>query len=212
MFDNVFDSNLNGEIRFFESIKDECEIIFDVGSHNNSIFVNYDKCVHYFEHHPKLMNELKNLNNLNKESYFNEFGLSDVPQKLKYYNNLGSFVDRSEGPSKCESVYIGEDFLLKRGCDYMTELDIFNIDFLKIDVECMELQVLKGFNDKLKNVKYIQFEYGIGTADGGYKLLDLINYLKQYEFNKFYYISKTDLVEITDYTDHWNYCNIICKK
>lgn len=211
MFNN-HDFNTNGEKDYYDSIKKSCSVIFDAGSHNNSIFVNSTGEVHYFEPFPLLIEELKLLKNENSKSYFNNFGLSDKEEVLKYYHNLGSFVDRSNGPSKCESIYRGDNFLVKRADSYIIENNITNIDFLKIDVEGLELQVLKGFGDKLNIVKTIQFEYGIGTADNGYGMKTLIDYLKSYGFSNFCYIAPKSLVPITDYSDHWHYCNIVCSR
>jgi FkbM family methyltransferase len=42
--------------------------------------------------------------------------------------------------------------------DFMNELNIDNFDFMKIDVEGLGLQVLKGFGDKIKKTKFIQIE------------------------------------------------------
>ena len=44
---------------------------------------------------------------------------------------------------------------------YVKEQGIERIDMLKIDVEGMDLQVIKGFGDGLQQIKVIQFEYGI---------------------------------------------------
>lgn len=211
MFNN-HDFNTNGEVDYYNSIKYSCDVIFDVGAHNNSIFLDHEKEVHYFEPFPKLLNQLKILPNKNKRSYFNEFGLSDKEEILKYYDNLGSFVNRAEGPSKCETIYKGDQFLVKRADSYIKENNITNIDFLKIDVECFELQVLKGFGEKLNIARNIQFEYGIGTADGGYNMKTLIDHLKSFGFSNFSYIAPNSLIPITNYSDHWHYCNIVCSK
>jgi len=42
--------------------------------------------------------------------------------------------------------------------DFMNELNIDNFDFMKIDVEGLGLQVLKGFGGKIKKTKFIQIE------------------------------------------------------
>jgi len=210
MFDGNFNSETNGENLYYNSIKEKCNVIFDVGAHNNSIYVNDSKEVHYFEPLSRLLEELKLLPNKNTKAYFNAFGLSDKEQILKYYDNTGSFIDRTNGFSKTYSSYNGIDLLVKRGRDYIKENNVTNIDFLKIDVEGFELNVFKGFGEELKIVKYLQFEYGSAVADGGYRLIDMIEFLKKFNFDEFSYISNNGLVPITDYTDHWHYCNIVC--
>jgi len=87
---------------------------------------------------------------------------------------------------------------------------ITNIDFLKIDTEGYELDVLQGFEDSLKNIKIIQFEYGGTFLDNNIKLIDVINYLDQNGFYKFSYLTNNGTVLITDFNDHYQYCNIVC--
>ena len=94
--------------------------------------------------------------------------------------------------------------------DYVIDNNIKNIDFLKIDTEGFELNVLKGFGDFLENVKIIQFEYGGTFLDNNTKLIDVINYLEQKGFHKFSYLTNYGSEIITDFTDHYKYCNIAC--
>ena len=84
------------------------------------------------------------------------------------------------------------------------------IDFLKIDTEGYELNVIKGFDEYLFNVKIIQFEYGGTFIDNNLKLIDVIKYLEQYNFHKFSYLTHNGFVLINDFTDHYQYCNIVC--
>jgi FkbM family methyltransferase len=201
----------NGEIKYYQSIKEQCKTVFDVGASDNSIFIGEEVETHYFEPLERNLNVLKNKKNRNTISKFNLFGLSDTEETLKYYDNHGSLIDRSIGPSRLVSNYSGVNVLVKRADEYIIQNNINNIDFLKIDVEGYELKVFKGFADKLKIVKYMQFEYGMAVADGNYTMLDMINYLKSYGFIDFSYISNDGLVPINDFTDHFNYCNIACK-
>jgi len=57
--------------------------------------------------------------------------------------------------------------------------------FKKIDTKGYELQVLEGFQDFLKNIKIILFEYGGTNIDNNIKLLDIITYLELNGFHKF---------------------------
>ena len=116
---------------------------------------------------------------------------------------------------------------------------IKNIHYLQIDTEGFELEVLKGFEENLKNTKIIQFEYGSASLDNSFKLNDIIKYLEKYEFHKFSYLHKTGKTKLEDLKgmtittdvlshkhgyqhevkyieedgfvpDHYNYCNIVC--
>lgn len=93
--------------------------------------------------------------------------------------------------------------------DYIIEKDIANIDFIKIDTEGYELDVLRGFEDYLYNVNIIQFEYGGTYLDNNIKLIDVINHLKKYNFNNCSYLTSDGSILITNFTDHYQYCNII---
>jgi hypothetical protein len=99
---------------------------------------------------------------------------------------------------------------IKKGKDYVINKNIKTIDFLKIDTEGYELKVLQGFEDFLENIKIIQFEYGGTFLDNNIKLIDVKNYLENKGFNKFSYLTNDGTVLITDFNDHYQYCNIVC--
>ena len=72
------------------------------------------------------------------------------------------------------------------------------------------MKVLQGFEDFLENIKIIQFEYGGTFLDNDTKLIDIITYLKQNGFYKFSYLTNNGTQLITDFKDHYQYCNIVC--
>jgi len=208
MFNNG-DSNTNGEVRFFNTIKDKINIIFDVGCRQESCFINFNGEVHYFDPIESYIENLKRQNNNNKISYFNNFGLGENNTQIYYYPKYESFYNRI---NSCGVDDEGNKILLniKKGKDYIIENNIKTIDFLKIDTEGYELNVLKGFENTLEYVKIIQFEYGGTYLDNNTKLIDVKNYLESKGFNKFSYLTNQGSVEITDYNDHYHYCNIVC--
>ncbi len=99
---------------------------------------------------------------------------------------------------------------IKKGYDYVINNNIQNIYFLKIDTEGYELNVLKGFGDFLKNIKIIQFEYGGTFLDNNIKLIEVKEYLEQHGFYKFSYLTNDGPKIITEFYDHYQYCNIVC--
>ena len=128
---------------------------------------------------------------------------------MYYYPKYQSFYDRiiSCGQSDDNNKYL---LSIKKGKDYAIEKNIKSIDFLKIDTEGYELNVLQGFEDFLENVKIIQFEYGGTFLDNKKKLIDVIDYLKQRGFYNFSYLIANGTELITDFNDHYQYCNIVC--
>lgn len=145
----------------------------------------------------------------NTMSTFNNFGLSDSNGKMTYYPKFQSFVDRKESMGLDDPL--GRVYLdLKRADDYLQSKGISKVDFLKVDTEGYELRVLKGFGYKLSTVRFIQFEYGGTYRDAGIQLKDVIDYLTNNGFGKFSYLSSAGLVPITNYADHYQYCNVFC--
>jgi hypothetical protein len=90
------------------------------------------------------------------------------------------------------------------------ENNVMTIDFVKIDTEGYELNVLQGFENYLAQVQIIQFEYGGCNLDSNTKLIDIIKYLEKYGFCNFSYLTNNGPVLITDFSDHYQYCNIVC--
>jgi FkbM family methyltransferase len=208
MFNNC-DSKTNGEEKFFMDIKNNINIMFDVGCRSDSEFINFSGEVHYFDPVESFIETLKNQTILNKKSYFNNFGLGSENKELYYYPRYQSFYDR------VNSCVISDDsnkilLHIKKGKDYVIDNNIQNIDFLKIDTEGYELEVLQGFDDFLENIKIIQFEYGGTFLDNNTKLIDVIKYLENNNFYKFSYLTNTGTTLITDFNDHYQYCNIVC--
>ena len=208
MFNNC-DSKTNGEYTFFIKIKDKIDCIFDVGCRSDSEFVNFTGEVHYFDPVNNFIEELKKNNNFNRIAQFNNFGLGEDNKQTYYYPKYQSFYNRTN------SCYISDDankilLDIKKGKDYIIDNNIKNIDFLKIDTEGYELNVIKGFEDYIENIKIIQFEYGGTFLDNKTKLIDVINYLEQKGFHKFSYLTSNGIEIITDFSDHYQYCNIVC--
>lgn len=62
--------------------------------------------------------------------------------------------------------------------EVMNHFNLSSIDFMKIDVEGLGLQVLEGFGEKIKNTKYIQIELEVAQVwenQSYYK--DVVDYL-----------------------------------
>lgn len=208
MFNNC-NSKINGEEKFFINIKNNINVIFDVGCRSDSEFINFTGDVHYFDPVNEFIEKLKTQKISNKSSYFNNFGLGEENKEIYYYPNFQSFYDRIKSCNKSDDA---NKILLniKKGKDYIINNNIKNIDFLKIDTEGYELHVLQGFEDFIENIKIIQFEYGGTFLDNNKKLIDVINYLKQKGFYKFSYLTNYGTEIITNFNDHYQYCNIVC--
>jgi len=197
------------EERFFDTIKDSTEIVFDVGCRNDTLFNKFSGEVHYFDPVKEFIDDLKTQPNINSKSYFNIFGLSVENKDMFYYPKYESFHDRFVS---CGTSDDANKFTLsvRKASDYIEEHNITQIGFLKIDTEGHEFDVLKGFGDKIKIVKVIQFEYGGTYLDNGVNLKDVIGYLKSCGFEGFAYLKQNGMETLRNYDDHYQYSNIVC--
>jgi len=194
---------------FYNNIKSNIKVIFDVGCRTVSEFFNFDHEVHYFDPVPQFIDIISNAQLRNARPFFNKFGLSDENKGHFYFPKYESFHDRT---ISCKVSDENNKIILqlRTAKDYIIKNQISEIDFLKIDTEGHELNVLKGFDRLLSIVNIIQFEYGGTYLDVNIKLIDVINYLTNHNFHKFSYLTENGPILITDFNDHYNYCNIVC--
>ena len=185
-------------------------IIFDVGC-QASTFLDFKGEVHYFDPVPEFIETLINTPNKNTKSKLNKFGLGNETKSLDFYPKYQSFYDRTLSCGKSDNAN-KIPLTIKMAKDYIIENDIKTIDFLKIDTEGYELEVLQGFEEYIRIVKIIQFEYGGTFLDNNIKLIDVIQYLQLFGFGDFAYLTQNGTVPLTNYDDHYQYCNIVCTR
>ena len=197
--------------------------IFDVGANFGwyglvlSRF-NNESDIHFFEANPNLIKNLENtmmLNNLTRRSKINNLIISDnnnsykelhVPSKLqgsasldinKLQNSLDYFYE--DDRKNIESFSIETKTLDQ----YSTENKIEKVDFMKIDVEGHEENVLLGSKNiiKLSGQLIVLMEWNIGSYSN-----NLIYCLDLFDF--IYYVSENgNLKDIKDIKDKSNHIN-----
>ena len=163
------------EIEFFNKIKEDIKIVFDIGSRDDIDYIknSYDKSreFHLFEPDPKFIfnchkqiEQLEDISDdIDNEIYFNTFGLGEQEGELSYYPNTQSFVFRTVHTT---SQDVGVSFPIKTLDGYCKEKIINNIDFLKIDIEGMDIDCFNGGKEILNNgTKIIQFEFASTMLD-----------------------------------------------
>lgn len=209
MFDDNCNSRTNGEYLFFNRIKDNIDLIVDVGCGTDSDYLEFKGEVHYFDPEGTFIETLSRKKNSNSLAIFNRFGLGTERCDAYYYPCYQSFIDR------VTSCAVSDDAnkvtrRIRTGEDYVTEKSIGYIDFLKIDTEGFELNVLKGFGEFLRNVGIVQFEYGGTYLDSTTTLNEVVDYLKEMGFHKFSYLMNRGTYPLPGVEDHYRYCNIVC--
>ena len=83
---------------------------------------------------------------------------------------------------------------------YCQRAELQAIDFLKIDVEGHELEVLKGAADMLAKggIRFIQFEYGGCNIDADVLLKDIFGFFQRFDYT-FYKIFPKELRPVVRY-------------
>jgi len=159
------------ELKIYEYLSNNFKVVFDVGVRDDlDYFKIHPLCdYHLFEPHVPFILSIKDQlsfieKNFNHKIFLNEYGLSDKNEDNKiYYKDIQSF--ETHWNTNIPSIHHGEQYSLKKLDNYINQNNISNIDFLKIDVEQLDFQVILGGLQAIKydnKVSYIQIEYSGG--------------------------------------------------
>ena len=203
----------------------KCKVIFDVGANIGqwtkiALSINKDLNIHCFE--PSKFTFKKLIANYFPPNVIaNNFGLSSTKgeKPLYIFNNssgLNSLYKRCGlgENQKQEKVKIVQLDTLEHYC---IERNIKKIDYLKIDAEGHELEIIKGGKNLFRNgqVKMVQFEYGGTNIDARVLLKDFFEFFEGMGYN-FYKIFPNHIEFIKKYHvrfENFNYQNwVIIKK
>ena len=179
------------EIEFFNLIKSNCEVIFDVGCREDADYLEnsldksrefhmFDPNVAFLEKCESKLGGLEAPEGVENSVYFNAIGLGDVEGEMTYYSNTQSFVFRTHHTRSAPSSL---SFPVKTIKSYCSEREVDRIDFLKIDTEGYEYEILLGLKEKLTKVKLLMFEHHYDNMiKKNYLYADIKNLLKKYNF------------------------------
>jgi FkbM family methyltransferase len=189
----------NGEYKFLKAYIKKDMLIFDVGANIGEYtqhILSIDPNVKIYCFEPVHKTYITLINNLSIEIKVrkvidNNFGLSNEIKEAEIYiyddldgrNSLHFNRVHKYDPKVLHKEKVNLTTLSK----YAFENNISKIDFLKIDVEGHESNVIEGANELIdkKLIKCIQFEYNDNWAAAGFKLEDIFNKLTKNGF-KFY--------------------------
>ena len=198
---NNCDPKTNGEMFLWNYLSKDCKIMFDVGCHTDNYYVLEHPSIifHLFEPHPGFFetaaSKCKDCTNV----FMNNIGLGMEECTLDYYERGQSFVNRfGEQPSRQIQVTTIDK--------YMEIHEISHIDFLKIDVEGFEYDVIKGSLQSISKIKHIQFEYGGTFPERNVLLKDVYDML---EGRQIYMIGPDGLYSRQEAIEHKQYCNYL---
>ncbi len=121
-----------------------------------------EKNVYIFEPHPQIFKELKKMYNFNsfEQAVSNAQGMVNfnaIDIENNEYDNTG-ISSLKNGLTTNTENFIEVNVEMIRMDSFMKNNKIVEIDFLKIDVEGVNYEVLEGFGKELQKVKVIQTE------------------------------------------------------
>lgn len=214
---NDANMDLNGEFRFLSNyLSTGPKVVFDVGANVGEWSLCALKTsplskIYAFEPTPYIFRVLekntkgKNISCFNyaicKEDGYSNFYLYNNPCEDDF-SGCNSIYERSilknEYNRKTKKILIQTKSL----DDLCDKRNIKEIDFLKIDTEGNEYNILLGAKNLLAkgSIKVVQFEYGGTFIDAHTYLKDCFYYLKNLDY-KIFRILPTGLLQIDDWDD-----------
>ncbi|MBI4525309.1 MAG: FkbM family methyltransferase [Deltaproteobacteria bacterium] len=208
------DISTNGEFRFLRATVGDCKVVFDVGANVGEwarlvLELNPKVRLHCFEPSRATFDKLLS-QRFPANVLCNDFGLSSTKRQEKLFvfsegsgmNSLyrrQGLEDRGITPQDREEV-----ITLRTLDDYCSEQDIQRIDYLKLDVEGHELEILRGGQRLLSDgrIGLIQFEYGGCNIDSRVFLKDLFDFTKDFRY-EFYKILPQELQRVAAYSQQF---------
>ncbi|MEG4232671.1 FkbM family methyltransferase [Microcoleus sp. Pol11C3] len=187
---------LDGEVQVIKNIINKGYVVFDVGANVGDwtakvLSQGHDVEVHLFEPVPHVYKKL--IQNLDKQLIFNNLGVGQKEEvKTFYYYEanplLSTFYRRVDVEKQGWLNPPKEITVLTTTIDnYCQRYGIKRINFLKIDVEGGELDVLDGAKYFLESgrIDYLQFEYGGTYIDSKTTLKEAFEYLQKFRYSIF---------------------------
>ena len=214
---SIKEEEVNSCISLLSLTNNTPKIFIDIGAHKGLYtqeVLKYfpDIQAYLFEPSPFNTEILKknflNLHNVN----ISINALSNITGKQKIYfdkpgSELTSLTKRRVDHFKMHMNF-SEDIETSRFDDFWKSTDNYKnnpdtiIDYVKIDVEGHELDVLEGFGSLIKNIGLIQFEFGGANIDTRTFFQDFWYFFKNKIYNfSIYRISPHGLIPITRYLE-----------
>lgn len=217
---NDANMNTNGE-RHVLSILKPNDVVFDVGANMGNwslpiISANPAVSIYCFEPMPNVYSQLQ-ANLKNKNVFTHQVALSDVEgiSEFYYYPEIDELSTLHRRNLEIERLIKISPVIIKvstQRLDSFCEINsVGHIDFLKIDTEGNELNVLRG-SEKLfrkQAIDFVQFEYGGCYLDSKTTLKQVYHYLTSFGF-VLHRITPFGLIRINAWRDeleNFQYCN-----
>ena len=207
-FGNLWNFKNNGELEAIDWVANQHPIrtFFDVGANTGHYFQSVLPLVknelqeaHLFEPSPEVFAQLSSVNSSALTIRFNQLalGVEEIEEAI-FFKNPNHVYSGFYSSHMSDSTEIAVKMTtLDR---YTADHGIAQIDFLKIDVEGHELDVLRGAKKLLetRKIKVIQFEFGVNNISSRTYFMDFFDLLSQ-QFD-LYLIQRGGCIPILDYS------------
>ena len=121
--------------------------------------------------------------------------ISEIDQNSAYFKKKFRVLNIF----KKKNFYTETEIKISKLYDYLQSNNIEKIQFLKIDTEGSEFEILKGIDDKIRDINLIYFEHHFDLMlRKNYKFRDIHNLLKEKKFKKIFKI-KMPLRKVFEY-------------
>ena len=188
------------------------DTLIDVGSHHGETIILFNKNFkinNFFAFEPSPINyeilqknvkKLKNkrikifnyaLGNIDEEMQLNQSVESQSTTLLNINTKSNYFQRKKKILSLSNNEYFNKSFQVKVETlkNFISKNKIANVEFLKIDTEGFDFNVILGLEDSIHEVKYIYFEHHFHDMfKKKYTLSYIHNYLKKKNFEKVFKI------------------------
>lgn len=180
------------------------KILIDVGAnkgaYSDMMIKNYsDANIYIFEPQKFLYKILKEKYSKNNNVKIYNIALDKTDKEAFLFKEF----DGDELASINQRKYLKNDKNLKEKilCKRLDQIFINqNIDFIKIDVEGNEMNVLKGMDKIINNIKVLQIEFGGTWIDSRFFYRDLFDFFKKHNFD-LYRMAPNRLIKIHEYEE-----------
>jgi FkbM family methyltransferase len=178
----------NGEARVLNKFGPALHVVFDVGANEGewteAALAAGAESVHSFEISPSTSAELVARYANDDRVTVNAFGLSDNAGTvtIRHFPDFPKLTTVTDFPWDIPAEEI--EVPVRTGDDYLAESGVDTIDFLKLDVEGAEQDVLRGFAKAFDRgaIGAVQFEYGRFVVLTKYMLRDFYEDLTAWGF------------------------------
>ena len=182
--------DLNGEAEFLKNTippNDSDYIVFDVGANagewaNRVLEINPNIKIHCFEPTDTIFQQLQE--NVPPNVICNKLALGSQSGIQDFYHYESGGVHNSFFLHSDLLLASKERVTVETLDDYCRDSGISQINYLKIDVEGAELEVMRGAEELLSHqkIQIIQFEYGSKWIDARFFLKDAYEFARQLDY------------------------------